>query len=183
MIAYHVVSQHLSSFIFLSCLFLSFLCFSCLSFFVFRFLVLSFLYLLFFSFCFFFPIDLRLSCVCVVIGTTCKIYVVVFLRWQASGISRFFQARVVRRMHQYGPGTSTPDFTRICFWRKHELRQLRYMRVPPLVFFPGVFFSSRVTGACPVTPDLVMRVNVRTTRMILLTAVFSLPLNVAIHSK
>ena len=31
------------------------------------------------------------------------------------------------------------------------------------VFFPGVFLSSRVTGARPVTPDLVMRVNVRTT--------------------
>ena len=41
------------------------------------------------------------------------------------------------------------------------------MRVPPLVcsrFFPGVLLSSRVTGACPVTPDLIMRVNVRTTR-------------------
>ena len=40
------------------------------------------------------------------------------------------------------------------------------MRVPPLVclcFIPGVFLSSRVTGACPVTADLVMRVNVRTT--------------------
>ena len=30
-------------------------------------------------------------------------------------------------------------------------------------FFPGVFLSSRVTGACPVTTDLIMRVNVRTT--------------------
>ena len=30
-------------------------------------------------------------------------------------------------------------------------------------FLPGVFLSSRVTGACPVTTDLVMRVNVRTT--------------------
>ena len=27
------------------------------------------------------------------------------------------------------------------------------------VFFPGVFLSSRVTGACPVTTDLIMRVN------------------------
>ena len=32
-----------------------------------------------------------------------------------------------------------------------------------LCFFPGVFLSSRVTGACPVTTDLIMRVNVRTT--------------------
>ena len=31
------------------------------------------------------------------------------------------------------------------------------------VFFPGVFLSSRVTGACPVTTDLIMRVNVKTT--------------------
>ena len=31
------------------------------------------------------------------------------------------------------------------------------------VFFPGVFLSSRVTGARPVTTDLIMRVNVRTT--------------------
>ena len=29
--------------------------------------------------------------------------------------------------------------------------------------FPGVFLISRVTGACPVTTDLIMRVNVRTT--------------------
>ena len=34
------------------------------------------------------------------------------------------------------------------------------------VFFPGVFLSSRVTGACPVTTDLIMRVNVRTTTTI-----------------
>ena len=31
------------------------------------------------------------------------------------------------------------------------------------VFFPGVFLSSRLTGACLVTTDLIMRVNVRTT--------------------
>ena len=40
------------------------------------------------------------------------------------------------------------------------------MCVPPLAclcFFPLVFLSSRVTGACPVTTDLIMRVNVRTT--------------------
>ena len=34
------------------------------------------------------------------------------------------------------------------------------------VFFPRVFLSSRVTGACPVTTDLIMRVNVRTTTTI-----------------
>ena len=32
------------------------------------------------------------------------------------------------------------------------------------VFSPRVFLSSRVTGACPVTTDLIMRVNVRTTK-------------------
>ena len=40
------------------------------------------------------------------------------------------------------------------------------MRVPPsvcLCFFPLVFLSSRVTGACPVSTDLIMRDNVRTT--------------------
>ena len=31
------------------------------------------------------------------------------------------------------------------------------------VFFPRVFLSFRVTGACPVTTDLIMRANVRTT--------------------
>ena len=31
------------------------------------------------------------------------------------------------------------------------------------VFFPRVFLSSRVTGACPVSTDLIMRVNERTT--------------------
>ena len=61
---------------------------------------------------FLFPTELRLSCVCVVIGATR--YYVQYIRgslsWVASGIySRFFQARVVRRMHQYGPGTSWAD--------------------------------------------------------------------------
>ena len=40
------------------------------------------------------------------------------------------------------------------------------MRVPLLVLFVfirGIFLHSRVTGACPVTMDWIMRVNVRTT--------------------
>ena len=41
------------------------------------------------------------------------------------------------------------------------------------VFFPGVFLSSRVTGACPVTTDLIMRVNVRTTTSTNQTYVFT----------
>ena len=77
-----------------------------LSFFVFRFLFFFPLCLLFFWLLFLF--DLRLPCVCVVIGTTCNIYMVVFLGWQAV-YSRFFQARVVRHMNQYGPGTSKAD--------------------------------------------------------------------------
>ena len=44
------------------------------------------------------------------------------------------------------------------------------MCVPPLVFclcyFPGVFLSSRVTGACPVTTALILQVDVRTTKTI-----------------
>ena len=32
-----------------------------------------------------------------------------------------------------------------------------------LVFFSKLFLISRVTGACPVTTDLIMRVNVTTT--------------------
>ena len=74
------------------------------------FLVLSLLFcplscfrFLFFPFIsFILTIELRLSCACVVIGTTCNIYVVVFLgaKWW------IFQARLLRRMHQYEPGTS-----------------------------------------------------------------------------
>ena len=40
------------------------------------------------------------------------------------------------------------------------------MGVPPLVclrFLPGIFLSSRMTGACPVTTDLIKPVNARTT--------------------
>ena len=47
------------------------------------------------------------------------------------------------------------------------MRQLWYIHACTtfglFVLFPGVFLSSRVTGACPVTTDLIMRVNVRTT--------------------
>ena len=65
--------------------FLAFLVFlfSFLAFFVF-FVFFSFLSFIFFFFlCLFSPIDLRLSCVCVVIDTTCNTYVVVFLGWQS----------------------------------------------------------------------------------------------------
>ena len=36
----------------------------------------------------------------------------------------------------------------------------------------GVFLSSRVTGACPVTTDLIMRVNVRTTTTTMVVALY-----------
>ena len=66
----------------LSCLFLLF--FSFLSFPFSFFAFFYFLSTFFLSFlCFFFPIELRLSCVYVVTGTSCNIYVVVFLGWQA----------------------------------------------------------------------------------------------------
>ena len=66
--------------------FLSFL----FSFVLFRFLLFPVLSSIFFSFlCFFSPIDLRLSCVCVVIDTTCNIYVVVFLGCQSEFIVGF----------------------------------------------------------------------------------------------
>ena len=64
-----------------SCLFFSFLsffvCFDFMSF-------LSFPLSSFLFFVSFFQFDLRLSSVCVVIGTTCNIYVVVNLGWQAA---------------------------------------------------------------------------------------------------
>ena len=73
-------------FLLLSCIFLLFFCFLFfLSFSVF-FASLSFLSFPLSSFLFFvsfFPIGLRLSCVCVLIETTCNMYVVVFLGWQA----------------------------------------------------------------------------------------------------
>ena len=53
------------------------------------FLSFPFLYLRFFSFlCFFFPVDLHLSCVCVVIGTTWQ-YIRGSISWVASGVVGF----------------------------------------------------------------------------------------------
>ena len=51
----------------------------------------------------------------------------------------------------------TPDFTFICFWWKHELSAVIYActAFDLFEFFPGVFLSSRVTGACPVTTKLI----------------------------
>ena len=51
------------------------------------------------------------------------------------------------------------------------------------VFFPGVFLSSRVAGACPVTTDLIMRVNVTTTTCSTTTAVtqFTILLSSGVH--
>ena len=36
-------------------------------------------------------------------------------------------------------------------------------------FFPELFFHSRVFGACPVTTDSILAVDVRTTAIIMLT--------------
>ena len=73
----------LSCFVF-SCFSCHFLLFACLFRLVSFFLLFSFLSFIFFSFLgFFSPIYLRLSCVCVVIDTTCDICVVVFIGWQS----------------------------------------------------------------------------------------------------
>ena len=61
------------------------------------------------SFSSFFQRDSSLTCVCVVIGDTCNIYALVIPGWRALYSSRFVQARVVRLMHQFGPGTSQAD--------------------------------------------------------------------------
>ena len=157
----------LPCFLFLSCLFLLFLSVLFVLFlfpFFFRFLLFSFLCFLFlFVFCFCFAYDLRLSSVCVVIDTTCNIYVVVVcLRWQAVFTVGFPAAS----NETYATGIDlahrrlTPYFNFLCFWWRHELRQLCVIyqvyvyRLGLFVFFPRVFLSSRVTGACPVTTDL-----------------------------
>ena len=67
-----------------SCIFFLFAClFRFVSFVSFFFSFLSFPSSSFLFFVSFSPIDLRLSCVCVVINTTCNIYVVIFLGWQS----------------------------------------------------------------------------------------------------
>ena len=45
------------------------------------------------------------------------------------------------------------------------------------VFFPRVFLSSRVTGVCPVTTDLIMQVNVITTTTTTTTTTEILPVS------
>ena len=117
-------------FAFLSCLFLCFLSFSslCLPFsFCFVFLLFSYFSFIFYYFlCFFSPTDLRLSCACVVIETTCIIYVLVFLRWQ----SEYLVFPDVNSETDVCSGLDlehrrlTPDFIFICFWWRHESRQL-----------------------------------------------------------
>ena len=67
------------SFLFFSFLFFSFLFFS----FLFLSLLFSAYFVLFSFFSLFFPFDLSLTCVCVMRGTTCNKYVVVFSGWQA----------------------------------------------------------------------------------------------------
>ena len=80
------------------------------------------------------------------------------------------QARVVRRVHQYGPGTSQAN-SRFHFymflvdaWIASAVLYACTIFGLLVCVFPGVFLSSRVTGACSVTTNLTMRVNVRTTK-------------------
>ena len=49
-------------------------------------------------------------------------------------------------------------------------------------FFPGVFLSSRVTGACPVTTDLIMRVNMRATTATLSACIHVRKVNLGLFS-
>ena len=108
-----------SSFLaFLSCLFLLFLSFSSLSLpfsscFVFFFSFLSFPLSSFLFFVPFSPIDLCLSCVSVVIDTTCNIYVVVFLGWQ----SEYFLV---------SPGVSSETYAPAWTWHIVECRSPRW---------------------------------------------------------
>ena len=112
------------SFLAFLCLFLLFV--ACLFRFVsFFFYFLSFPLSSFLLFVSISPVDLCLSCVCVVIDTTCNIYVVVFLGWQSEylvppGVSNETYAPAWTLAHR----RLTPVFTFICFWWRHELRQL-----------------------------------------------------------
>ena len=61
----------------------------------------------------------------------------------------------------------TPDFTFILYVSGGGMNYVScdicVYHLGLFVFFNGVFLSSRVTGARPMTTDLIMRVNVRTT--------------------
>ena len=89
MLVWHFFLFSIPCFLLVFCPFLLFLYSLFFPFFSFSFCIFSFLPFSFLSFvfdyfpCFFFTIDLRLSCACVVIDTTCSTYVVVFLGWQA----------------------------------------------------------------------------------------------------
>ena len=60
-----------------------------------------------------------------------------------------------------------PGFTCILFLAEALVASAMIFACTKLVLlvfnFHGVFLHSRVTGACPVTTELIMRVNVRTT--------------------
>ena len=60
----------------------------------------------------------------------------------------------------------TPDFTFYMFLAEARIASAVIYACTTfgLCFFSGVFLSSRVTGACPVTTDLIMRVNASTTK-------------------
>ena len=89
----------------------------------------------------------------------------------ASGVVGLFQARVVRRLCTSSTYLArrrlTPDFIFYIFLAEALLASAMIYACTTFgsvcVFFHGVFLHSRVTGACPVTTDLIMRVNVTTT--------------------
>ena len=113
--------------------------------------------------CLFFAINLRLSCVCVVISNTCTIFT-----WSLSWVASGANSRVVRRMHQYVltwhiVGSLPVSLSHNSGGGINCVRcDICVYHVGLFVFFSGVFLSSGVTGACPVTTDLILRGNVRT---------------------
>ena len=93
------------------------------------------------------------------------------LYWVASDLIVLFQAREERRMHQQidlAHRRVTPGFIFQSYVSDGSKNYVRcdvrvYHVLVCSCFFPGVFLSFRVTGACPVTTDLIMRGNVKAT--------------------
>ena len=94
------------------------------------------------------------------------------ISWVARGVG--INSRFQLSLETYSPvrafyaRTMTSDVTIIIFGGCTTCfdYHLHVYHVWFAVFFPGIFFHSRVTEACPVTTDLIMRVNVRSTGII-----------------
>ena len=79
-----------------------------------------------------------------------------------------FQLRVWKRLYQYAPDMYVRWLTIFTISFIYLLADVRL--ASPMIctcttfycFFPGLFFHFRLTGACPVTTDLITRVDART---------------------